>query len=70
MVQPSITGIDPVTTTTAWPPTPDYCASRLPCGVCLILDRMCPKVATYKVEPTWYQNGPTCVNEVSPCSSK
>ena len=65
MVQPSITGIDPVTTTTAWPPTPDYCASRLPCGVCLILDRMCPKMATYQVEPTWYQSGPTCVNEVS-----
>ena len=53
----------PTGTTTAWPSS-DYCASRLPCGVCLILDRMCPKIATYKVEPTWYQNGPTCIN---PC---
>lgn len=41
------------TTTTAWPPSPDYCASRLPCGVCMILDKMCPKVGTYQVEPTW-----------------
>lgn len=65
MVQPSITGTATATTTTAWPPTPDYCASRLPCGVCMILDKMGPKVATYQVEPTWYQNGSTCVNEVS-----
>lgn len=48
------------TTTTAWPPTPDYCASRLPCGVCMILDKMCPKIATYSVDPTW-QHLPTVV---------
>lgn len=25
-------------------PEPEYCASRLPCGICMILGRMCPKI--------------------------
>lgn len=32
--------------------TPEYCASRLPCGVCLILGRECPKCG-YTITPTW-----------------
>lgn len=32
--------------------TPEYCASRLPCGVCLILGKECPKCG-YTITPTW-----------------
>lgn len=31
---------------------PEYCASRLPCGVCRLLNAMCPKWA-YTITPTW-----------------
>ena len=45
------------TTTTAWPPTPEPCSSRLPCGLCLITYQMCPKY----VEPmTIRWNEVTC----------
>lgn len=44
------------TTTTAWPPL-EPCASRLPCGLCLITQNMCPKY----VEPmTIRWNEVTC----------
>lgn len=39
------------TTGTAWPQQ-DYCSSRLPCGVCIILGKVCPKEG-YMVTPTW-----------------
>ena len=25
-------------------PEPEYCANRLPCGICMILGKMCPKI--------------------------
>lgn len=59
MVQPtSTTGGPATTTTTAWPPTYD-CPHRLSCGLCLILNRDCPKLPS-TVMPTWKLNEVTC----------
>ena len=45
------------TTTTAYPPTLEPCSSRLPFGLCLITQSMCPKY----VEPiTIRWNEVTC----------
>ena len=43
MVNPTSTGIGD---------TPEPCASRLPCGVCMLLNAMCPKWG-YTITPTW-----------------
>jgi hypothetical protein len=54
---PSVTGSETATTTTAWPPPLEPCGSRLPCGLCLITNQMCPKY----VEPmTIKWNEVTC----------
>ena len=45
------------TTTTVWP-THD-CPNRLACGLCLILNRDCPKMG-YRVTPTWDYDRVTC----------
>ena len=54
----STTGGPATTTTTAWPPTYD-CPNRLACGLCLILNRDCPKMV-YRVTPTWDYDQVTC----------
>lgn len=40
------------TTSSTWTTPSGGCSSRLPCGVCIILGKMCPKEG-YTITPTW-----------------